>query len=71
MPTKLDLTPAPRTLYGYGAQNQILMAGAGSAQSGRADLLLSGDQDLLILAGQTTFLIETPEAYRRRTSEAR
>ena len=36
------------------------------AQSGRADLLISGDQDLLILAGQTTFLIEPPEAYRRR-----
>ena len=36
------------------------------AQSGKADLLVSGDQDLLALAGQTTFLIETPEAYRRR-----
>jgi putative PIN family toxin of toxin-antitoxin system len=36
------------------------------AQSSRADLLISGDQDLLLLAGQTTFLIETPEAYRRR-----
>ena len=41
------------------------------AQSGRADLLISGDQDLLTLAGQTTFLIETPEAYRRRVSEVR
>jgi uncharacterized protein len=40
------------------------------AQSGRADLLVSGDQDLLTMAGQTTFLIETPEAYRRRISEA-
>ncbi len=38
------------------------------AQSGRADLLISGDQDLLMLAGQTAFLIETPEAYRRRAS---
>jgi uncharacterized protein len=36
------------------------------AQSGKADLLVSGDQDLLALAEQTTFLIETPEAYRRR-----
>jgi putative PIN family toxin of toxin-antitoxin system len=36
------------------------------AQSGKADLLVSGDQDLLAVAGQTTFLIETPEAYRRR-----
>jgi putative PIN family toxin of toxin-antitoxin system len=36
------------------------------AQSGRADLLISGDEDLLVLAGQTTFVIETPEAYRRR-----
>ena len=39
------------------------------AQSGRADLLISGDQDLLMLAGQTTFLIEAPEAYRRRVFE--
>ena len=38
------------------------------AQSGRAELLISGDQDLLMLAGQTTFLIESPEEYRRRTS---
>jgi putative PIN family toxin of toxin-antitoxin system len=36
------------------------------AQSGKADLLVSGDQDLLALAGQTEFLIETPEAYRHR-----
>jgi uncharacterized protein len=36
------------------------------AQSGKADLLVSGDHDLLALAAQTTFLIETPEAYRRR-----
>jgi uncharacterized protein len=41
------------------------------AQSGRADVLVSGDQDLLALAGQTTFLIETSEAYRRRVSEVR
>jgi uncharacterized protein len=38
------------------------------AQSGKADFLVSGDQDLLMLAGQTTFLIESPEAYRRRIS---
>jgi len=36
------------------------------AQSGRADLLVSGDHDLLALAGQTTFVIESPEAYRQR-----
>ncbi len=36
------------------------------AQSGNADLLVSGDKDLLALAGQTTFLIETQEGYRRR-----
>jgi uncharacterized protein len=41
------------------------------AQSGRADLLVSGDHDLLTLAGQTAFLIETPEAYRRRISAQR
>lgn len=36
------------------------------AQSANADLLISGDHDLLMLAGQTTFLIEAPEDYRRR-----
>ena len=39
------------------------------AQSGRAELLVSGDSDLLALAGQTTFLIETPEVYRVRVGE--
>jgi predicted nucleic acid-binding protein len=29
-------------------------------------LLVTGDQDLLALAGQTAFLIEAPEDYRRR-----
>ena len=38
------------------------------AQSGRADLLVTGDRDLLALAGQTDFLIETPEEYRRRVT---
>jgi putative PIN family toxin of toxin-antitoxin system len=36
------------------------------AQSGKAEALVSGDRDLLVLAGQTTFMIETPENYRRR-----
>ena len=39
------------------------------AESGKADLLVSGDQDLT-MAGQTTFLIETPESYRRRIPSA-
>jgi putative PIN family toxin of toxin-antitoxin system len=37
------------------------------AQSGKADSLVSGDRDLLVLAGQAKFLIETAEEYRRRT----
>lgn len=41
------------------------------AQSGRGEVLVSGDQDLLVLAGQTTFPIETPEEYRRRVVSAR
>jgi putative PIN family toxin of toxin-antitoxin system len=41
------------------------------AQSGGADFLVSGDRDLLAVAGQTRFMIETPEAYRRRVSDAR
>jgi putative PIN family toxin of toxin-antitoxin system len=40
------------------------------AQSGRADLLVTGDRDLLALIGKTGFLIETPETYRRRVSGA-
>src|ERR1019366_881276 len=41
------------------------------AQSGNADLLVSGDQDLLTLTGQTTFLIESPDTFRRRISGVR
>jgi uncharacterized protein len=40
------------------------------AHNGKADSLVSGDQDLLVLAGRTKFLIEAPEAYRRRVLEA-
>jgi len=38
------------------------------ADCGKADLLVTGDDDLLALAGQTKFVIETPEAYRQRVS---
>ncbi len=36
------------------------------AYSGKADALVTGGEDLLALAGQTAFLIETPEEYRRK-----
>lgn len=36
------------------------------AQSGKADVLVTGDSDLLALVGQTDFAIETPEFYRAR-----
>src|ERR1700677_1427651 len=36
------------------------------ARRGKAELLVSGDRDLLALAGETRFLIETPAAYRVR-----
>ena len=36
------------------------------AQSGKADVLVTGDEDLLVLAGQTAFVIEKPESYRLR-----
>lgn len=39
------------------------------AHSGNADVLVSGDKDLLALAGQTAFSIETPEAFRRRIED--
>lgn len=38
------------------------------AHSGKAHLLVTGDEDLLVLAAQTEFIIETPEAYRGRFS---
>jgi putative PIN family toxin of toxin-antitoxin system len=38
------------------------------AQSGIADVLVTGDEDLLALIGHTEFVIETPEEYRRRVS---
>jgi putative PIN family toxin of toxin-antitoxin system len=40
------------------------------AQCGKANALVSGDRDLLVLAERTKFLIETPEEYRRRVLEA-
>ena len=40
------------------------------AHYGKADVLVTGDKDLLALAGQTVLVIETPEAYRRRISVA-
>lgn len=40
------------------------------AESGKADILVTGDADLLALAGKTRFVIETPEDYRRRLSGA-
>jgi len=36
------------------------------AESGKAECLVSGDRDLLVLAGKAPFVIETPEAYRVR-----
>ena len=36
------------------------------AESGNADSLVSGDKDLLALAGKTSFRIEAPETYRQR-----
>lgn len=35
------------------------------AYTGRTDVLVSGDQDLLVLAGKTSFRIESPETYRQ------
>jgi len=40
------------------------------AHSGRANILVTGDRDLLALAGQTEFVIETPEGHRRRVAGA-
>jgi putative PIN family toxin of toxin-antitoxin system len=37
------------------------------AYLGKADILISGDEDLLILKGQFSFAIETPNNYKQRT----
>jgi putative PIN family toxin of toxin-antitoxin system len=36
------------------------------SESGKADALVTGDADLLTLAGRTRLIIETPERYRSR-----
>jgi uncharacterized protein len=36
------------------------------AHSARAEVLVTGDKDLLALAGRTRFAIQTPAAYRQR-----
>jgi putative PIN family toxin of toxin-antitoxin system len=36
------------------------------AESGEAEYLVTGDRDLLAVAGTTSFQIETPNAYRSR-----
>ncbi|HWC96114.1 MAG TPA: putative toxin-antitoxin system toxin component, PIN family [Candidatus Sulfopaludibacter sp.] len=41
------------------------------AQSGTADVVVSGDLDLPAFAGQADFTIETPEAYRQRVTNRR
>ena len=38
-----------------------------SVDHGNADVV-SGDSDLLVLAGETGFAIESPEAYRQRVA---
>lgn len=35
------------------------------AYTGRTDVLVSGDQDVLVLAAKTSFRIESPETYRQ------
>lgn len=40
------------------------------AHSGHADILVSGDGDLLVLAGRAGFAIQSPEAYRQRRIES-
>jgi putative PIN family toxin of toxin-antitoxin system len=36
------------------------------AHSARVEVLVTGDKDLLVLAGRTRFTIETPAVYRQR-----
>lgn len=41
------------------------------AYRGNAKCLVSGDRDLLVLAGQTAFVIQSPEAYRQNLQAER
>jgi uncharacterized protein len=50
------------------AKDQMLLD---LAQTGNADGLVTGDEDLLILAPQTKFRIESPESYRQRIAGSR
>jgi putative PIN family toxin of toxin-antitoxin system len=36
------------------------------AHCGQADVLVTGDEDLLVLVGVTRFAIQTPEDYRKK-----
>jgi uncharacterized protein len=40
------------------------------AHAGKANVLVTGDRDLLVLAERTVFAIESPEAYRLRTQRS-
>lgn len=41
------------------------------AESAEADVLVSSDSDLLVLRGQTSFVIESPEEFRQRVEKPR
>jgi putative PIN family toxin of toxin-antitoxin system len=62
--TMLDPTE-PCPMLCRDAKDQVFLD---LSQSGKADVLVTGDRDLLALAGETEFVIETPEAYRQRMS---
>lgn len=49
--------------FGLSPKDRMFLA---LAEAGRADVLVTGDDDLLVLRGQTRFPLETPEQYRAR-----
>ena len=55
--------PCPQVCQDFGDQIFLDLA-----HTGNAETLISGDQDLLGMAGQTAFVIETPRAYLARVS---
>jgi uncharacterized protein len=59
-----NLDPVPKCpIQCRDPKDQLFLDLAGS---GNANALVTGDDDLLVLAGQTSFVIETPEDYARR-----
>lgn len=60
IPTPLTLIPFPPCRDPHDQKFLIL------AEAGNAEVLVTGDQGLLELSGQTSFEIEAPDSFKKR-----